>query len=62
MPARFKPLTQPRAIKYLPGIQFAIADAEALIAQSRALYLGVARDYICDRESFKGESGIWRES
>ena len=55
---RLKPLTQPRTIKYLPGIQFAIAEAEALIAQSRALYLGVANDYIHDRDSFKGEVGI----
>src|SRR5258708_37120184 len=53
---RLKQLTQPRTIKYLPGIQFAIAQAEALIAQSRALYLGVANDYIPDRNSFKGEA------
>jgi alkylation response protein AidB-like acyl-CoA dehydrogenase len=57
---RLKPLPQPRTIKYLPGIQFAIAEAEALIAQSRALYLGVARDYIHDRDSFKGEAGLAR--
>ena len=57
---RLKPLTLPRPIKYLPGIQFAIAEAEALIAQSRALYLGIARDYIGDRESFKGEAGLAR--
>jgi alkylation response protein AidB-like acyl-CoA dehydrogenase len=57
---RLKPLTQPRTIKYLPGVQFAIAEAEALIAQSRALYLGVARDYIGDRASFKGETGLAR--
>ena len=57
---RLKPLTQPRTIKYLPGIQFAIAEAEALIAQSRALYLGVAREYLGDRASFKGESGLAR--
>jgi alkylation response protein AidB-like acyl-CoA dehydrogenase len=57
---RLKPLALPRPIKYLPGIQFAIADAEALIAQSRALYLGTARDYIGDRESFGGEAGLAR--
>ncbi len=57
---RLKPLALPRPIKYLPGIQFAIADAEALIAQSRALYLGAARDYIADRESFAGEAGLAR--
>jgi alkylation response protein AidB-like acyl-CoA dehydrogenase len=50
----------PRPIKYLPGIQFAIAEAEALIAQSRALYLGVANEYIHDRASFKGEAGLAR--
>src|ERR1039457_6581560 len=31
-PGRFKPLALPRPIKYLPGIQFAAADAEALLA------------------------------
>jgi alkylation response protein AidB-like acyl-CoA dehydrogenase len=57
---RLKPLAMPRSIKYLPGVQFAIAEAEALIAQSRALYLGVAHDYIYDRASFKGEAGLAR--
>jgi alkylation response protein AidB-like acyl-CoA dehydrogenase len=57
---RLKPLALPRPIKYLPGIQFAIAEAEALIAQSRALYSSVARDYLSDRESFHGESGLAR--
>jgi alkylation response protein AidB-like acyl-CoA dehydrogenase len=46
-----------RSIAYLPGSQFAFAEAEALIAQSRALYLGVAADYVRDRDSFQGESG-----
>jgi len=57
---RLKPLTMPRTIKYLPGVQFAIAEAEALIAQSRALYMSVASDYIRDRSSFKGEAGLSR--
>ncbi len=57
---RFKPINLPRPIKYLPGIQFAAAEAEALIAQSRALYLSVARDYVADRGSFKGEAGLAR--
>jgi alkylation response protein AidB-like acyl-CoA dehydrogenase len=58
--SRHRPLTLPRPIKYLPAIQFAIADAEALLAQSRALYLGVARDYLADRDSFSGEEGLAR--
>jgi alkylation response protein AidB-like acyl-CoA dehydrogenase len=58
--SRHKPLMLPRPIKYLPAIQFAIADAEALLAQSRALYLSVARDYIADRDAFKGEEGLAR--
>ncbi|MGO9602063.1 MAG: acyl-CoA dehydrogenase family protein [Candidatus Binataceae bacterium] len=57
---RFKPLTLPRPIKYLPGIQFAIADAEALIAQSRALYTSIAREYLHDARSFKGDAGLAR--
>jgi alkylation response protein AidB-like acyl-CoA dehydrogenase len=57
---RLQPLAMPRPIKYLPGVQFAIAEAEALIAQSRALYLSVANDYIRDRASFKGEAGLAR--
>lgn len=57
---RFKPLTLPRPIRYLPAIQFAAAEAESLIAQSRALYLGLAREYVADRGSFKGEAGLAR--
>jgi alkylation response protein AidB-like acyl-CoA dehydrogenase len=57
---RFKPLSLPRPIKYLPGIQFAAAEAEALIAQSRALYLTTAREYLANRDSFKGEAGLAR--
>src|SRR5262249_55533451 len=51
--ARSKPLTLPRPIKYLPGIQFAAAEAEALIGASRALYLSTVRDYLADKASFK---------
>ena len=58
---RLKPLTQPRTIKYLPGIQFAIAEAEALIAQSRALYLGVATTTFAIALRSKA-SRDWRES
>jgi alkylation response protein AidB-like acyl-CoA dehydrogenase len=57
---RLKPITLPRPIKYLPGIQFAMAEAEALLAQSRALYLSVTREYLEDRTSFKGDEGFAR--
>jgi len=57
---RFKPMALPRPIKYLPGIQFAAADAEALLAQARALYIGTAQDYVNNRSSFKGEAGLAR--
>lgn len=57
---RLKPLTLPRPIKYLPGIQFAMAEAEALLAQSRALYLAVGHDYMGEPASFKGEAGLAR--
>src|SRR5262249_49655467 len=57
---RFKPLAQPRPIRYLPGIQFAAAEAEALIAQSRALYLQTAREYVNNPSSFQGEAGLAR--
>src|SRR5258708_24933102 len=55
---RLKPLTMPRTIKYLPGVQFAIAKAEPLIAQSRALCMSVASHYIRDPKSFKGEARL----
>lgn len=55
---RYKPLTLPRPIKYLPGIQFAVAEAEMLVAQSRALYLGIAEQYLANRASFKGVTGL----
>ncbi|MGH7984682.1 MAG: acyl-CoA dehydrogenase family protein [Candidatus Binataceae bacterium] len=57
---RYQPLLLPRPIKYLPGIQFAVAEAEALIAQSRALYAGIAREYLCNRAAFSGEAGLAR--
>jgi alkylation response protein AidB-like acyl-CoA dehydrogenase len=58
--SKFKPMTLPRPIKYLPGIQFAVAEAEALVAQSRALYLSTTADYLRDRASFSGEAGLAR--
>jgi alkylation response protein AidB-like acyl-CoA dehydrogenase len=57
---RYRPLTLPRPIKYLPGIQFAVAEAEALIAQSRALYTNLAREYVANSASFKGDAGLAR--
>jgi alkylation response protein AidB-like acyl-CoA dehydrogenase len=57
---RLKPLTQPRPIKYLPGIQFATAEAESLIVQSRTLYMSLAREYVVAPTSFKGEAGLAR--
>jgi alkylation response protein AidB-like acyl-CoA dehydrogenase len=56
--ARHHPRLLPRPIKYLPGIQFAMADAEALIAQARALYLSIAHEYLHDRAVFKGAPGL----
>lgn len=56
----FKPFTLQRPISFLPGVQFAMAEAQALLAQSRALYLGTASDYLGNRESFAGESGLAR--
>jgi len=58
--SKLKPLTLPRPIKYLPGIQFAVAEAEALVAQSRALYISTAADYVRDRAAFEGEGGLAR--
>ncbi len=58
--SKLKPLSMPRPIKYLPGIQFAVAEAEALVAQSRALYLATASEYLRDRASFKGANGLVR--
>ena len=57
---RLKPMTLQRPISHLPGVQFAMAEAEALLAQSRALVSAVARDYVEDRDSFAGEAGLVR--
>ena len=57
---RFKPMTLERPINYLPGVQFAFADAQALLVCSRALYLGIAREYQEDRDSFAGQEGLAR--
>jgi alkylation response protein AidB-like acyl-CoA dehydrogenase len=57
---RFKPHTLERPISYLPGVQFAMAEAQALLAQSRALYLCTAREYLERRDSFVGETDLAR--
>lgn len=57
---RYKPFTLERPIGYLPGIQFAMADAHVLLAQSRALYQATAREYVESRQSFAGEQGLSR--
>jgi alkylation response protein AidB-like acyl-CoA dehydrogenase len=57
---RFKPLTLERPISFLPSVQFAMAEAQALLAQSRALYLSTASAYLDNRDSFIGEAGLAR--
>jgi alkylation response protein AidB-like acyl-CoA dehydrogenase len=42
----FKPFTLQRPINYLPGVQFAMADAQTLSAQSHALLVSTAREYV----------------
>ena len=37
-----------------------MAEAQALLAQSRALYLSTAREYLDSRDSFVGELGLSR--
>ena len=37
-----------------------MAEAQALLAQSRALYLSIAREYFDRRDSFVGEVGLTR--
>src|SRR5579862_1416978 len=57
---RFKPMALPRPIKYLPGIQFAAADAEALLVQSRTFYVDTAHEYVANPQRFAGEGGLAR--
>jgi len=57
---RLKPFTLERPISYLPGVQFAMAEAQALLAQSQALCASTARDYLDNRGSFIGEAGLTR--
>ena len=57
---RFKPMSLPRPIKYLPGIQFAAADAQALLVQARTFYVETAHEYVTNPKRFAGEGGLAR--
>jgi len=56
---RHRPLPLPRPIKYLPGIQFTVAEAEILLAATRAYTLETAKAWV-NREDFSGEDGLRR--
>ncbi len=56
---RHQPLPLPRPIKYLPGIQFTVAEAEILLAATRAYTLETAKAWV-NREDFSGEDGLRR--
>ncbi len=56
---RHQPLPLPRPIKYLPGVQFTVAEAETLLAASRAYTLETARAWV-NGEDFAGEDGLRR--
>ena len=56
---RHQPLPLPRPIKYLPGIQFTVAEAETLLAATRAYTLETAKAWV-KREDFSGEDGLRR--
>jgi alkylation response protein AidB-like acyl-CoA dehydrogenase len=56
---RHQPLPLPRPIKYLPGIQFTVAEAETLLAATRAYTLETAKAWV-NREDFSGEDGLRR--
>jgi len=56
---RHQPLPLPRPIKYLPGIQFAVAEAEALLAVTRAYTFETVRAWV-NGEVFSGEEGLVR--
>lgn len=56
---RHQPLPLPRPIKYLPGVQFAVAEAETLLAATRAYTFETAKAWV-NREDFSGEDGLSR--
>ncbi|SRR5579871_4061697 len=55
---RFKPFTLERPINYLPGVQFAMAQAQVLAAQSRALYTQTAREHLEGRGADNPEQAL----
>jgi len=56
---RHQPMPLPRPIKYLPGVQFAVAEAETLLAATRAYTLETAKAWVSGEE-FAGEDGLRR--
>src|SRR5262249_30819757 len=56
---RHQPLPLPRPIKYLPGIQFTVAEAETLLTATRTYTLETAKAWV-NREDFTGEDGLRR--
>jgi alkylation response protein AidB-like acyl-CoA dehydrogenase len=56
---RHQPLPLPRPIKYLPGVQFTVAEAETLLAATRAYTFETAKAWV-NREDFSGEDGLRR--
>lgn len=56
---RHQPLPLPRPIKYLPGVQFTVAEAETLLAATRAYTFEIAKAW-ASGEEFVGEDGLRR--
>lgn len=56
---RHQPMPLPRPIKYLPGVQFTVAEAETLLAATRAYTLETAKAWVSGEE-FTGEDGLRR--
>jgi alkylation response protein AidB-like acyl-CoA dehydrogenase len=56
---RHQPMPLPRPIKHLPGVQFAVAEAETLLAATRAYTLETAKAW-ASGETFTGEEGLRR--
>lgn len=56
---RHHPMPLPRSMKYLPGVQFSVADAETLLAATRAYTLETAKAWV-NGDDFSGEDGLRR--
>ncbi|MGE0681078.1 MAG: acyl-CoA dehydrogenase family protein [Candidatus Binatia bacterium] len=56
---RHQPMPLPRPIKYLPGVQFTVAEAEIVLAATRAYTLETAKAWV-GGEDFSGEDGLRR--